>query len=164
MLVSSPRATTARWSWGNTNWGQNFASTLSAQYLPSAFGHNGNITLAAITDGTSNTVIMGEVLQGAVNDVRGLVWDPIAGGSSFMTRYTLNGVCSTTSTWPPGGDQIENPFCTNDPVHGLPCVGTAGLKQHGVLRLSGAGTAGGIESTLLGKTARSGSSRTRSTP
>ena len=112
-------------AWGNTNWGQGFASSLSAQYLASAFGHNGNITFASITDGTSNTVFMGEVLQGALNDVRGLVWDPIAGGSSFMTRYTPNGLVDYLAL-ATGGDQIEPSFCTNDPVHNLPCVGTAG--------------------------------------
>jgi hypothetical protein len=30
-------------SWGNTEWGQNFAGNFSAKYLPSAFGHNGQI-------------------------------------------------------------------------------------------------------------------------
>src|SRR5262249_42253 len=54
-------------SWGNTNWGAQFdtgTGGLGAQYMPSAFGHNGAITMASITDGTSNTVITGEVLQG----------------------------------------------------------------------------------------------------
>ena len=79
-------------SWGNTNWGQNFAGRSARHYLQSAFGHNGNINFASITDGTSNTVFMAEVLQGAQNDVRGLMWSTIAGGSSFMTRFTPNGL------------------------------------------------------------------------
>ncbi len=112
-------------AWGNTNWGQSFASAQSALYLQSAFGHNGNIGFASITDGTSNTVFMGEVLQGAINDVRGLMWDPIAGGSSFMTRMTPNGLIDYLGLTT-GGDQIEPSFCTNDPVHNLPCVGVAG--------------------------------------
>ncbi len=111
-------------AWGNTTWGQNYAGSLSAQYLQSAFGHNGNIGFNSITDGTSNTVFMGEVVQGAINDVRGLVWDPIAGGSSFMTRYTPNGQLDYLGLVT-GGDQIEPSFCTNDPVHNLPCVGQA---------------------------------------
>ncbi len=111
-------------AWGNTNWGQSFSGSLSGQYLASAFGHNGNITFASIVDGTSNTVFMGEVLQGAVNDVRGLVWDPIAGGSSFMSRYTPNGQLDYFNLVT-GGDQVEPSFCTNDPAHNLPCVGAA---------------------------------------
>jgi prepilin-type N-terminal cleavage/methylation domain-containing protein/prepilin-type processing-associated H-X9-DG protein len=114
-------------AWGNVTWGQNFV-TLPAgvTYLQSAFGHLGNISFATITDGTSNSVFMAEVLQAGLNDVRGLMWDPIAGGSSFMTRYTPNG--SIDYLGQPGvvGDYIENPFCTNDPVHQLPCTGGAG--------------------------------------
>jgi prepilin-type N-terminal cleavage/methylation domain-containing protein/prepilin-type processing-associated H-X9-DG protein len=112
-------------AWGNTNWGQNYSSSLSGQYLQSAFGHNGQIGFNSITDGTSNTVFMAEVLQGALNDVRGLVWDPIAGGSSYMTRFTPNGTTDYL-VMAVGGDQVESPFCTNDPAHGLPCVAGAG--------------------------------------
>jgi prepilin-type N-terminal cleavage/methylation domain-containing protein/prepilin-type processing-associated H-X9-DG protein len=144
-------------AWGNTNWGQNYATSLSGQYLQSAFGHNGNIGFNTITDGTSNTVFMGEVLQGGLNDVRGLVWDPIAGGSSFMTRYTPNGVNDFLAV-ATGGDQIENPFCTNDPVHNLPCVGGSGdtsafsgsRSRHagGINTLMGDGSVRFIKSTI----------------
>jgi prepilin-type N-terminal cleavage/methylation domain-containing protein/prepilin-type processing-associated H-X9-DG protein len=112
-------------AWGNTEWGQNYSGNYKAQYLASAFGHTGNIGFNSITDGTSGTVFMAEVLQGALNDVRGLVWDPIAGGSSFMTRYTPNGTTDYFAA-KTGGDYIENPFCTNDPAHGLPCISGAG--------------------------------------
>ena len=93
-LLSSVTMTKGNYAvaWGNTNWGQNYSSVpAGATYLQSAFGHLGNISLATITDGTSNTIFMAEVIQAAINDVRGLMWDPIAGGSSFMTRYTPNG-------------------------------------------------------------------------
>ncbi len=133
-------------AWGNTNWGQNYASSQSGLYLQSAFGHNGQIGFNSITDGTSNTVFMGEVLQGAINDVRGLVWDPIAGGSSFMTRYTPNGQTDYLALVT-GGDQIEPSFCTNDPVHNLPCVGQAG--DNTAFSGSRSRHAGGIN-TLLG--------------
>jgi prepilin-type N-terminal cleavage/methylation domain-containing protein/prepilin-type processing-associated H-X9-DG protein len=133
-------------AWGNTNWGQNFASSQSSLYLQSAFGHNGQIGFNSITDGTSNTVFMGEVLQGALNDVRGLVWDPIAGGSSFMTRLTPNGTIDFLALTT-GGDQIEPSFCTNDPLHGLPCVGQAG--DNTAFSGSRSRHAGGIN-TLLG--------------
>ncbi len=108
-------------SWGNTDWGQSYSGKYPTQYRQSAFGHNGQIGLNMIVDGTSNSVFMAEVLQGALNDVRGLMWDPIAGGSSFMTRYTPNGTLDYLNTVT-GGDYIENPFCTNDPVHQLPCT------------------------------------------
>jgi prepilin-type N-terminal cleavage/methylation domain-containing protein/prepilin-type processing-associated H-X9-DG protein len=116
-------------SWGNTEWGQSYAGNFSAQYLQSAFGHKGQIGFNTITDGLSNTVFMAEVLQGALNDVRGLMWDPIAGGSSFMTRFTPNGTNDylLVAQTPPG-DFIETFFCTNDPVHQLPCSGNGADK------------------------------------
>ena len=116
-------------AWGNTSWGQNYAGVpAGATYLQSAFGHLGNISFTSITDGTSNSVFMAEVIQAGLNDVRGLMWDPIAGGSSFMTRYTPNGNQDYLNILPtnPGGDYIESPFCTNDPVHQLPCTSGAG--------------------------------------
>jgi prepilin-type N-terminal cleavage/methylation domain-containing protein/prepilin-type processing-associated H-X9-DG protein len=127
-LLSGPIATKGNYavSWGNTTWGQNYAGLpKGATYLQSAFGHNGKIGFASITDGTSNTVFMAEVLQGDLNDVRGLVWDPIGGGSSFMTRLTPNGTVDYLGLTT-GGDQIQTPFCTNDPGHQLPCVTGAG--------------------------------------
>ena len=123
-LLSGPITTKGNYavSWGNTTWGQNYAGLpTGATYLQSAFGHNGKIGFASITDGTSNTVFMAEVLQGDLNDVRGLMWDPIGGGSSFMTRLTPNGTVDYLGLTT-GGDQIQTPFCTNDPGHQLPCV------------------------------------------
>ena len=58
-------------------------------YLPSAFGLD-TVGFASVTDGTSNTVFMAEVLQGDRNDVRGMMWSSIGGGSSFMSRITPN--------------------------------------------------------------------------
>ena len=115
-------------SWGNTNWGQSYSTALAPQYLQSAFGHNGQINLAMIFDGTSNTVFAAEVLQGAMNDVRGVVWSSVAGGSSFMTRFTPNGLkdyLNITS----GYDWLPNDpglFCVNEPVMQLPCQPGAG--------------------------------------
>ena len=68
------------------------STSLASQYSQSAFGHRGNISLASITDGTSNTVFIGEVLQGELLDIRGVMWSSIPGGGSFMTRFTPNGV------------------------------------------------------------------------
>jgi len=115
-------------SWGNTNWGAQYASSLSSQHLRSAFGHDGRISLASITDGTSNTVIVGEVLQGARNDVRGMMWLSVPGGASFMTRYTPNGRKDLLGLRN-GGDWLNNSpglFCVNEPAQRLPCDPQAG--------------------------------------
>ncbi len=115
-------------SWGNTNWGAGNASSLSAQYLRSAFGHNGNISIASITDGTSNTVFIGEVLQGSTYDIRGVMWSSVSGGGSFMTRFTPNGVQDYLNIQS-GGDYLNNNpglFCTSEPVQQLPCIANAG--------------------------------------
>ncbi len=53
--------------------------SLGTQYLRSAFGHDGNTTFASITDGTSNTVFVGEVIQGSTNDIRGAMWTTVPG-------------------------------------------------------------------------------------
>ena len=122
--LATPMSTKGNYavSWGNTNWGQNYRSCpTGATYLQSAFGHNGRLSFASVTDGLSTTVFMAEVLQGDTNDVRGLMWDPIAGGSSFMSRYTPNGTVDYLGQVT-GGDLIEKPFCVNDPGHKLPCT------------------------------------------
>jgi prepilin-type processing-associated H-X9-DG protein len=113
-------------SWGNTNWGQSYNNNaLAGQYLQSAFGHNGGLSFASVRDGLSTTVFMAEVLQAAINDVRGLMWSTIPGGCSFMTRYTPNGTIDYLNA---GfvGDYLQSPFCTSDPAHGLPCTSGAG--------------------------------------
>ncbi|WZO96844.1 DUF1559 domain-containing protein [Isosphaeraceae bacterium EP7] len=117
-------------SWGNTNWGAGMGgnSTLMAAYRPAAFGHT-SVTLAKVTDGTSNTVFLGEVLQGAENDVRGAMWSSVSGGSSFMTRYTPNSLKDYFSLTN-GGDALPNApglFCVSEPVMQLPC--TAGVSD-----------------------------------
>ena len=115
-------------SWGNAAWGQGFGGTKTASYIQSAFGHRMNIGLASITDGTSNTVFVGEVLQGAQYDVRGLMWSSIPGGASFMTRFAPNAFNDYLGT-NSGGDFLNNAptlFCTPEPVLGLPCTPGAG--------------------------------------
>ena len=99
--LSGPTLTKGNYavSWGNTNWGAGLGGNagLRAVYLKSAFNHDMNIGLRNVTDGTSNTVFMGEVLQGAINDVRGVMWSSVPGGSSFMSRFTPNKARTTGS-------------------------------------------------------------------
>jgi prepilin-type N-terminal cleavage/methylation domain-containing protein/prepilin-type processing-associated H-X9-DG protein len=136
-------------SWGNTNWGAQFdtgtyPSNLASAYLASAFGHNGQITLASITDGSSNTVITGEVLQGEMNDIRGVMWSSIPGGGSFMTRFTPNGVKDYLNIFS-SGDFLNNApglFCVNEPAQGLPC--SPGASDRGAFAASRSRHAGGV--------------------
>lgn len=153
-------------SWGNTNWGQSYASGLSAQYLQSAFGHDGRIGIARITDGSSNSVIMSEVLQGALQDIRGVMWSSIPGGGSFMTRFSPNGVADYLNL-NNGGDYLNNSpglFCFPEPVMGLPCSPGAGdndafagaRSRHagGVNAAMGDGSVRFIKSSISGVTWR----------
>ncbi|WP_406698608.1 DUF1559 domain-containing protein [Singulisphaera sp. Ch08] len=110
-------------SWGNTNWGAARDGSLGLQYRRSAFGHDGDTTFASITDGTSNTVFVGEVMQGATNDIRGAMWTTVPGGCSFMTRYAPNSTKDYLGLRT-GGDFLNNNeglFCTSEPVQQLPC-------------------------------------------
>jgi len=126
-------------SWGNTYWGQDQPATATPMidprtgllpvFMKSAFGHY-NVTFASITDGLSNTVFLGEVLQGELYDVRGLLWSSIPGGGTFMSRMGPNTPTDyyTLSANPPFyGDQLNQTiFCVNEPGMGLPCTGGAG--------------------------------------
>ena len=114
-------------SWGNTSWGSNYRGANSGSYQKALFGHD-LITMASITDGTSNTVAMAEVLQGEMQDIRGVMWSSVPGGSTFMTRFTPNGVKDFFNQ-NSGGDYLPNDpglFCFNEPGQGLPCFPGAG--------------------------------------
>jgi len=81
------------------------------EYNDSKVGHR----LADITDGTSNTLMLGEVRQGQISgDLRGLTWyGPHTG---FMAHYSPN------STSP---DLLSSGFCKNTEMEpkGMPCAG-----------------------------------------
>jgi len=66
--------------------------------------------LTDATDGLTNTVLFGEILQGQGSDLRGFLWWGDAAGVS--TYYPPN-------TKAP--DQVSQ-NCTNDPANNLPCV------------------------------------------
>jgi prepilin-type processing-associated H-X9-DG protein len=116
--------------WGNTNWGAQFEGTFGPQYLTAAFGHT-TVGLERITDGTSNTLFLSEVLQGEQLDIRGVMWSTIPGGASFMTRFTPNGAKDYLNVQI-GGDFLNNVpglFCVNEPILGLPCTSNASDSQ-----------------------------------
>ena len=142
-------------NWGNTDYGQGqrsdswFASNPGA-HQPSPFGYNPGArgpavsTPASLTDGFSNTLLMSELLKGAPDDIRGVLWTDFPGSHSFVTRLGPNG---NVDFWagspyvdPAGGDTMDNlpafggtapgtspanigngDLCDNQPGQNLPC-------------------------------------------
>jgi prepilin-type N-terminal cleavage/methylation domain-containing protein len=79
--------------------------------------------LTSITDGTSNTVMISELLQGSDtvaggHDVRGRLWNTIHAGTTFSTLYPPNstigdntqGYCGSVPGAPCGSQSIANAF------------------------------------------------------
>jgi prepilin-type N-terminal cleavage/methylation domain-containing protein/prepilin-type processing-associated H-X9-DG protein len=107
--------------WGNIDTGQGvFKDLITRNGLPPSialqpvFGLNSSgtgpsmVTVGSITDGTSNTVMMSEILQGTTDDVRGDGWFVSVGGTAtMMSRFAPNGnrdyisslAGSTVCTW-----------------------------------------------------------------
>ena len=121
-------------SLGNTNWAQSYDNntpSLASQYMKSAFGQDLKVSIATITDGTSNTIFMAEVLQGQLYDIRGAMWSTAVGGSSFMTRFTPNGQTDYLNLVV-GGDFLNSDpglFCFSEPAQLLPCTASGSDKQ-----------------------------------
>ena len=122
-------------SWGNTYWGQDMPATSSPMQDPvtglvpvfkrSPFGFY-KVNFATVSDGTSNTVFMAEVLQGELYDVRGLLWSSIPGGGSFFSRMPPNNPVDYYRTGNYGDQLNQVIFCVNEPGMDLPCTGGAG--------------------------------------
>lgn len=118
-------------SWGNTRWDQTDTNNAAGQlvrYEQSAFGHDGRLTFASVTDGLSNTAFVSEVLQGARNDIRGLVWTSSAGGGTYFTRFTPNGLRDLLGFNPVGDQLSQAAICISEPGRGLPCQGTGNAQ------------------------------------
>lgn len=117
-------------NWGNGIWLQldmGFAPPMLQ--LRSPFGHEGNIPLAAITDGLSSTVLLSEILQGTGVDGRGLLWVPMAGSSLYMTRFTPNGFRDLIPGSEVSEDALLAPYCVSEPGQKLPCLGDEHLLR-----------------------------------
>jgi prepilin-type N-terminal cleavage/methylation domain-containing protein/prepilin-type processing-associated H-X9-DG protein len=91
------------------------AATTIAANQSAAFGINFGAKLVTITDGTSNTMFMGEYLRssGASNDQRGLNWADQPGYGHIYAAYSPN------STTP---DTLYQGYCNNLPSLNLPCI------------------------------------------
>ena len=172
-------------NWGNTDYGQGqrgdswFVSNPSA-HRKSPFGYNQGATapltatIASMTDGTSNTLLMSEVLQGAMDDIRGLLWTDFPGSHSFVTRLPPNGTsldfwAGSTYLDPAavsvGGNNIDNlptyggsmpgtspanigngDLCDNQPGFNLPCFSQG--KEGGSYAASRSRHPSGVNSLL----------------
>lgn len=97
---------------GGDNLGQATTIPLS---LSGAFGINFGAKLQQISDGTSNTMIMGEYLRsrGASNDQRGLHWGDQPGYGHIYATSNPN-----TST----PDIIYQGWCDHQPSLNMPCI------------------------------------------
>lgn len=74
------------------------------------------VQFGSVTDGLSNTLMVGEVLQGRGTDLRGFMWWGIAAGAS--TYMTPNSKA-------PDQIQPNNNGCKTDPAANLPCIEAA---------------------------------------
>lgn len=109
-------------NYGNTGYAQQ-ATLNGVTFGGAPFGPVGNssqlnriVGMAAIIDGTSNTFLVGEVLQGQGQDLRGFQWWGDA--SSFTTYLPPNS---------PLPDRIySSSYCRSDPKLNLPCAVSTG--------------------------------------
>jgi prepilin-type N-terminal cleavage/methylation domain-containing protein/prepilin-type processing-associated H-X9-DG protein len=108
-------------NWGNTHYGQTTYPGTSVNFLGAPFGQAKSIdpgkrthgqSMASILDGTSNTMMVAEVLQGQGSDLRGFTW---WGDAAGFTAYE-----SPNTSVP---DRIYTAsYCNNQPVQKLPCA------------------------------------------
>jgi prepilin-type N-terminal cleavage/methylation domain-containing protein/prepilin-type processing-associated H-X9-DG protein len=89
----------------------------------SAFGLNRGSNFAEITDGTSNSMLLGEYLTGTRDDYRGFIWSDKAGGSQLWTELPPNSrIPDRLSPTTPPPPLATKPWCKNHPEINLPCV------------------------------------------
>jgi prepilin-type N-terminal cleavage/methylation domain-containing protein/prepilin-type processing-associated H-X9-DG protein len=115
-------------NWGNADYGQGafggfFKRSL---YLQSPFGINPNgtgpatIRIASVTDGTSNTHYVSEILQGANGDLRGTIWTDHPGAGSYMTRFTPNGNQDYVPLFQPWASSVSASALVGNTMDNLP--------------------------------------------
>jgi prepilin-type N-terminal cleavage/methylation domain-containing protein/prepilin-type processing-associated H-X9-DG protein len=115
-------------NWGNCDYGQGAAGGYFTRnlYLQSPFGINANATgpllvrIASVTDGTSNTHFVAELLQGASDDGRGTIWVDTPGAGSYMTRFTPNGYRDYVPLFTPWAVSVSPSALLGDNVDNLP--------------------------------------------
>lgn len=108
-------------NWGNTAYDQLTYPGSSVTFQGAPFGTAKSVKpgertigekFASITDGLSNTLMISEVLQGKMSDLRGFTW---WGDASGFTAYE-----APNTTVP---DRIYDPgYCNNQPLQRMPCA------------------------------------------
>ena len=136
-------------NWGNTDFGQGVAAAggffPSNLYFQAPFGINtsatgpSSVSFATITDGTSNTHFLSELLQGATDDIRGTIWSDMPGAGSYMTRFTPNGYQDYVLLNKAFASQMPAGALANDNMDNLPSFGA---RQPGTSPASLAGVGG----------------------
>jgi prepilin-type processing-associated H-X9-DG protein len=103
-------------NYGNTNNYQvDITNPATVKYLGAPFGFAPDIKkLISIVDGTSNTLMFSETVQGKGSDLRGFTW--WAPGAQFTSFYPPNS----------SSPDIVTQNCTNSPADNLPCVDNGG--------------------------------------
>ena len=108
-------------NWGNTHYGQTTYPNTTVTFLGAPFGTASDASvgkrtwgkkLKDITDGTSNTILVGEVVQGAGSDLRGFTW---WGDASGFTTYESPNTSVPDRIYTAG-------YCNNQPTRNLPCA------------------------------------------
>ncbi len=122
-------------NWGNADYGQGVAGGFFTRslYLQSPFGINTAatgpqlVTIAAVTDGTSNTQYLSEILQGAADDIRGTIWVDNPGAGTYMTRFTPNGYQDYVPLFQPWASAISASALTYNYADNLPGFAGSGV-------------------------------------
>jgi prepilin-type N-terminal cleavage/methylation domain-containing protein/prepilin-type processing-associated H-X9-DG protein len=90
------------------------------------------LKLADATDGLSNTLMVGEVLQGQQSDLRGFIW---WGDASGMSTFAPPNTSLPDQIYTAG-------YCNNQPLQKRPCTGTGGAVFYSRSRHPGGVNAG----------------------
>jgi prepilin-type N-terminal cleavage/methylation domain-containing protein/prepilin-type processing-associated H-X9-DG protein len=100
------------------NWGQNtFSQPFTTPRTKAPFFTNYGAKFSEITDGTSKTLMLMELIQapseaGQTVDRRARIWNPNGGSYQVMTNLAPNATAADVS------------YCANRPEIGLPCTAT----------------------------------------
>jgi prepilin-type N-terminal cleavage/methylation domain-containing protein/prepilin-type processing-associated H-X9-DG protein len=98
-------------NYGNTNnFQENITVPVTLRFLRAPFGWRFQASISDLTDGSSNTLMAAEVVQGTSTDLRGFTW--WAPATHFTTVYPPN------STAP----DIAAQNCVSEPQLNLPCT------------------------------------------
>src|SRR5205085_11893303 len=85
------------------------------------------IRIASFTDGTSNTHVASEILQGAPDDIRGTVWVDNPGAGSYMTRFTPNGYQDYVPLFQPWASAVSASALAFNNADNLPSFAGSGV-------------------------------------